>query len=802
MKKTILMSVCLWLLAAMGYAQSAPNMANYSVIPLPRQINMVKSKGFVLTPQTRIVYPACDNVLKKDAELLASYIFELTGMQLKVATSATDTHNIELCTGLSHPNKEAYSMRVSAQKITIQGASAAGTFYGIQTFRKSIPLKCHMDKGRCEKEVGKSKKCCSATEQKDLLSYSSGIVFPAGEITDYPQYAYRGAMLDVARHFFGVDAVKTFIDMLALHNINNFHWHLTDDQGWRIEIKKYPLLTQKAAFRPETAIGHTDKKDGKPHGGYYTQQQIKEIVQYAAERHINIVPEIDMPGHMVAALSAYPKLGCTGGPYSVRTEWGIAEEVLCAGNDSTLQFAKDVIAEVMQLFPGPYINIGGDECPKKSWQNCAKCQAKIQSLGLVTDAQHTKEQRLQSYFMTEMANFITQHGRKVCGWDEILEGGVAPNATVLSWRGMKGSEQAARLGHDAIMCPTSHLYFDYYQTENRETEPIAFNGYIPIERTYDFNPISDKLTAELAKHIIGVQANLWTEQVKSLSHIEYMMLPRLSAACEVQWSNPEQKDYNDFIKRLPHLLKMYKLLGYNYAKHYFTLRSELLPSRKNGVVKVKLNSLKGTKMYYTLDGSNPTEHSILYKGPFEVKKSSTIKAVAFLGKLKSDVYTEEVKVHRALMKPVTYNTQPNHAYQGNSPSELVNGLVGNTFFHSGRWVGYTGNDMDVVIDLQRKQVIRQVTLRTLVDDGNWIFPDRGVSLCVSDDGIHFREVFKDRKDPMSEGKAAAVHQQTITLQNVKGRYLQVKILSEHQIPQWHYGKGNAGFLFVDEITVD
>ena len=315
MKKTILMSVCLWLLAAMGYAQSAPNMANYSVIPLPRQINMVKSKGFVLTPQTRIVYPACDSVLKKDAQLLASYIFDLTGLQLKVATNATDAHNIELCTGLSHPNKEAYSMRVSAQKITIQGASAAGTFYGIQTLRKAIPLKCNMDKGRCEKEEGKSKKCCSATEQKDLLPYSSGIVFPAGEIIDYPQYAYRGAMLDVARHFFGVEAVKTFIDMLALHNINNFHWHLTDDQGWRIEIKKYPLLTQKAAFRPETAIGHTDKKDGKPHGGYYTQQQIKEIVRYAAERHINIVPEIDMPGHMVAALSAYPKLGCTGGPY-------------------------------------------------------------------------------------------------------------------------------------------------------------------------------------------------------------------------------------------------------------------------------------------------------------------------------------------------------------------------------------------------------------------------------------------------------------------------------------------------------
>ena len=802
MKKTILMSVCLWLLAAMGYAQSAPNMANYSVIPLPRQINMVKSKGFVLTPQTRIVYPARDSVLKKDAQLLASYIFELTGLQLKVATSATDAHNIELCTGLSHLNKEAYSMRVSAQKITIQGASAAGTFYGIQTLRKAIPLKCNMEKGRCEKEDGKNKKCCSAAEQKNLLPYSSGIVFPAGEIIDYPQYAYRGAMLDVARHFFGVDAVKTFIDMLALHNINNFHWHLTDDQGWRIEIKKYPLLTQKAAFRPETAIGHTDKKDGKPHGGYYTQQQIKEIVQYAAERHINIVPEIDMPGHMVAALSAYPKLGCTGGPYSVRTEWGIAEEVLCAGNDSTLQFAKDVIAEVIQLFPGPYINIGGDECPKKSWQNCAKCQAKIQSLGLVTDAQHTKEQRLQSYFMTEMANFITQHGRKVCGWDEILEGGVAPNATVLSWRGIQGAEEAARLGHDAIMCPTSNMYFDYYQTEDRANEPVAFNAYLPIEKVYAFLPVPKSLTPQQAKRIIGVQANLWTEQVKTLSHIEYMMLPRLAAACEVQWSSEQEKDYGSFLQRLPHMLQLYTACGYRYAEHYFTVNTVLTPSPKGQAMEVALSAPGKAKIYYTTDGSEPDKQSKPYKKPFCLKRSATIKAIAYSDSLHSDVTKEQIIVHKAMMKPVRFCTPPNHAYQGNSPQELVNGLLGNTSFHSGRWVGFVGNDMDIIIDLQCRMPIKSVSVRTLTEQSNWIFPDRGVSLLVSDDGEHFKEVFSDSKQSLPHVVQPSVNTQKITLENVKARYLRIKVLSEHSMPQWHYGYGHPAFLFVDEITID
>ncbi len=746
--------------------------ANYRVIPLPQQINMVMNKGFVLNERTSIIYPANNLILKSYAKLLALYIKQLTGIQLKISTFTTDAHNIELSTGMQHPNKEAYHIMVSPEKITIEGATEAGTFYGIQTLRKAIPL-------------GKLSK----------------IIFPAGEIIDYPQFGYRGAMLDVARHFFGVDAIKQFIDMLALHNINYFHWHLTDDQGWRIEIKKYPLLVEKGSMRAETAIGHTDKKDGTPYGGYYTQAQIKEIVQYAAQRHIEIVPEIDMPGHMVAALTAYPKLGCKGGPYSIRTEWGIADDVLCAGNDSTLQFAKDVMNEVMALFPGKYICIGGDECSKAIWKQCKKCQTKIQQLGMVTDNKYTKEQKLQSYFMSAVAHYITSKGRKVCGWDEILEGDGAPGATILSWRGIGGAEEAARLGRDAIMCPTSHMYFDYYQTENRSTEPVAFNAYLPIQRVYSFQPVPTSLTPQQAKHIMGVQANLWTEQIKTLSHVQYMMLPRLAAACEVQWCDSTQKDENDFMFRLPHLLQIYQKLGYNYAHHYFTVASNCTPAASGKYIKVALSCIKQAQIYYTTDGTLPNKHCQLYKKPFKLKHSAIIRAVAYIDSLMSDPLNDTVVVHKALMKSVKYLTLPNSSYQGNSILELVNGQLGNTFFHSGKWVGFVNNDMDVIIDLKKQQTIHSVAIRTLTEQSNWIFPDRGVTLSISTDVTHFTTAYTDHKPALPHMVPASVNTQTILLQNAKARYLRVQVLSERNMPQWHYGHGNTAFLFVDEIVV-
>jgi hexosaminidase len=375
-------------------------------------------------------------------------------------------------------------------------------------------------------------------------------------------------MLDVSRHFCTVDSVKRWIDMLALHNVNTFHWHLTEDQGWRIEIKKYPRLTEIGSKRTETVIGrNSGKYDGKPHGGFYTQAEAREIVAYAAERYINVVPEIDMPGHMLGALASDPELGCTGGPYQVWRQWGVSDDVLCMGNDKTFEFITDVLNEIMDIFPSKYIHIGGDECPKTNWKKCEKCQARIASLGLKADEHHSAEERLQSYFISYAEKVVNKKGRRMIGWDEILEGGLAPDATVMSWRGMSGGIAAAKMDHDVIMTPNSHLYFDHYQTKETKTEPLAIGGNSPVEKVYNFDPIPSELNAAQRSRIIGVQANLWTEYVPNFRHAEYMVLPRMAALCEVQWSPSYKKDYESFLKRLPTLVEVYKLYNYNYAKH-------------------------------------------------------------------------------------------------------------------------------------------------------------------------------------------------------------------------------------------
>lgn len=773
MKKIIcLLTACL-ICFLPGLAQEPHPTADYRVIPLPKEVMLKKEPGFTLNADTKIAYPGGDATLKRHAELLADYLRTLTGLSLPLTSSPTTENVIELATGQHHPSAEAYRLQVSRTKVLIKGASAAGTFYGIQTFRKSLP-------------VGKP----------------AAILLPAVEITDYPRFAYRGAMLDVARHFFQVDEVKAFIDMLALHHVNFFHWHLTDDQGWRIEIKKYPLLTEKSAFRPETVIGQTTKMDGQPHGGFYTQEQIRDIVRYAADRHVQIIPEIDMPGHMVAALAAYPELGCTGGPYAVRTEWGIADEVLCAGNERTLQFTKDVITEVAELFPGPYINIGGDECPKKNWEKCPKCQAKIKALGLTTDEKHTKEQYLQSYFMSAMADFIIGKGKKVIGWDEILEGNITAEATVLSWRNMEGSVLAARQGLDAIMCPTSHLYFDYYQSIDRANEPLAYNAFTPIERTYDFNPVSDRLTTEQAKHIIGVQANLWTEYIPTFRGVQYMFLPRIAAAAEVQWCAPEQRRFADFADRLPQLLNVYDRSDYNYSTHYFHVKAKFNPARKEKAMLVELNSLKDARIFYTLDGSAPTRQSAHYEHPFRVDTSCVLKAMAVKDGRQSKTLTEPLHMHRGLMKSVLFKQAPNAAYRGDSPHELVNGVYGTEIFRSGRWVGWTGNDMDVVVDLGKVMPVRRVSLRTLITTVDWIFPDRGLSIAVSDDNRQFRTVYQDTKPPLEGTHQQYIHTQKVDLTNAGGRYVRIRAQSEKSLPGWHQGHGLPGFVFVDEIVID
>lgn len=441
---------------------------------------------------------------------------------------------------------ENYVMDIRRNRLIVKASDLNGVVYAIETIRQLLPVSVYS--GRSD--------------------HDADWTLPCGEIVDGPRFTYRGLMLDVARHFFSVAEIKKILDIMAMHKLNRLHWHLTDDQGWRIEINKYPELTEIGAYRDGTMLGKqwgTD--DGIRYGGFYTQDDIREIVSYASYRGISIIPEIDLPGHMLAALATYPDLGCTGGPYKVWNRWGVSEDVLCVGKEGTMEFIEDVLKEIMQLFPSEYIHIGGDECPKDRWKTCLSCQSKIKELGLQSDEKHPAEYYLQSYVTERVGNFLAKHGRKLIGWDEILEGKLADGATVMSWRGSDGGMEAASIGHDAIMTPNSHMYFDYYQAENTEDEPLAIGGYIPVEKVYSYEPILDEA---MKKHVLGVQANVWTEYITTYSHLEYMLLPRLAALSEVQWCRPEIKDWDRFFTSLHHISDIYDELDYNYAETVFS----------------------------------------------------------------------------------------------------------------------------------------------------------------------------------------------------------------------------------------
>lgn len=513
--------------------------ADYAIIPLPQHTEVTpQTKPFILDKGTVIVTPENDNEMKTIAGFLNAYIDECTGYTLATSTEATKNY-ITLNIDKSIKNPEGYRLAVSSDGITITGGSHAGVFYGVQTLRKASPVEA-----------------------------SDKIAFQQTNIEDYPRLAYRGMHLDVGRHFFNVEQVKQYLDLMALHNLNVFHWHLTEDQGWRIEIKKYPKLTEIGAWRDRTVIGrNTEEYDNTRYGGFYTQEQAKEIVKYAGERYITVIPEVDLPGHMLAALAAYPEMGCTGGPYEVCPRWGVFEDVLCIGNEKSMQFLEDVMAEIIDIFPSKYIHIGGDEAPRTRWEKCPKCQARIRTEKLKADKNHTAEDRLQSYCMTRIEKLLNSKGRQIIGWDEILEGDVAPNATVMSWRGSAGGIKAAQLGHDVIMTPNDYCYFDYYQSEDTRHEPFAIGGFVPLEKVYSLNPTAS-LTEEQAKHILGTQANLWTEYIPTSEQVEYMVLPRMAALAEVQWTQLEKKDYTNFTTRLAGLIGLYRRDGLNYREPF------------------------------------------------------------------------------------------------------------------------------------------------------------------------------------------------------------------------------------------
>lgn len=749
--------------------------ADYRVIPLPLDITARDGAPFKFSPSTKIVIPEGNEKIKRNAEFLADFLHQITGIKPALTTATSDKNAIIL--SLGQPNDavaEAYSLKVNQNTIEISGASEAGIFYGIQTLRKATPI----------------------TE--------GNVIYPPVEIEDRPRFGYRGMMLDVARHFEPVDFIKKYIDLLALHHINRFHWHLTEDQGWRIEIKKYPRLTEIGSVRNETVIGkNSGKYDGKPHGGFYTQSEIKDIVKYGQERYITIVPEIDLPGHMLAALAAYPQLGCTGGPYEVAKTWGVFDDVLCPGNDSTFVFLEDVLTEIMDLFPSEYIHIGGDECPKVRWEKCPKCQARIKQLGLKSDARHSKEHYLQSYVTERIEKFLNDHGRKIIGWDEILEGELAPNATVMSWRGMQGGIQAAQMGHDVIMTPTDYCYFDYYQTSDADNEPLAIGGYLPLEKVYGFDPVPDMLTPGQKKHIVGVQANLWTEYIATPEQVEYMTVPRLAAMSEVQWTSAGEKNYADFLTRLPRLMALYNLSGYNCAKHIFDIKSDLNADFQTNSLDVQFSTIDGAPIYYTLDGSKPTQNSTRYDGKFSVKENSELKAVAIRRDgWNSRVFDEKISVSKSTFKPINLRLAPHPSYTFKGAGALVDGILANTTnYRTGKWIGFQQNDLIADIDLLEPTTVSNMEIHCCVSTGDWIFDAGEISIASSGDGETFSPVKQEKIQDNHNADWSEIVKHDITFNPATARYFRITI-KPSIIPQWHTGRGGKAFVFVDEIVLN
>ena len=743
--------------------------ADYDVVPLPERVELKGGSPFVLRDGVAVSWPEGDGAMRRNAAFLAEYVREQTGIGLEERAGGEIRLTLEEGMGA-----EGYRLRVDGTGVEIAGSTAAGVFYGIQTLRKAI--------GAAER----------GTEVR----------LPAVEIENSPRFAYRGMHFDVARHFFTVEEVKAYIDMLALHQINKFHWHLTDDQGWRIEIKKYPRLTEVGSRRTETVIGrNSGEYDGTPHGGFFTQDEAREVVAYAAERYIEVIPEIDLPGHTQAALAAYPELGCAGGPYEVWREWGVSEQVLCAGTDRTIQFIKDVLAEIVGIFPSEYVHIGGDECPKTAWERCPKCQARARALGLRTDGRHTREERLQSYVIHEAAEFLQEKGRRVIGWDEILEGGLPPSVTVMSWRGEEGGIEAAREGHEVVMVPANELYFNFYQSTDTEREPLAIGGYVPLEGVYAYEPVPAALTAEERKCIIGVQANLWTEYITDFAGAQYMALPRMAALSELQWCRPERKDYDAFLRRLTRLTRIYEAEGWTYARHVFDVSLTFRPDTARGVLEVETRVVDGAPVYYTTDGTEPTEASRRSEGVIEVDGPCVLSVAAIRPEGKSRVARHEIRFNKATMKPVRLLQPLNGAYAYEGAVTLVDGLTGSDNYRTGRWVAVCGNDLEAVIDLKEATEISRLSLRTNVVTGDWIFDARGLAVAVSDDGVSFREVAAEEY-PGLTGHVSGIREHALEFAPVAARWVKVTARSERRMPDWHGAKGQPAYLFVDEITLE
>ncbi|NER12704.1 family 20 glycosylhydrolase [Leptobacterium flavescens] len=738
------------------------------IIPQPLEIELNKG-AFTLNPQTTL---KADETLGVNASYLKNLIREGTGIELEETETIAANQIVLEVAGTDTENEEAYELEIDKNSIKIKAAGNRGIFYGIQSLRQLFPP-CFED-GSCEDEK---------------------FAIQALNIKDEPRFVYRGMHLDVGRHFFDIDDIKTYIDMLAMLKMNTFHWHLTEDQGWRIEIKKYPRLTEVGAYRKETLIGHYNdqphKFDGKRYGGFYTQEQVKEIVAYAAERQITVVPEIEMPGHSQAAIAAYPELGCAKEPVEVATKWGIFEEIYCP-NEKTFAFLEGVLDEVIALFPSEYIHIGGDEAPKTRWKSCAHCQQLIKKEGL------KDEHELQSYFITRMEKYLNSKGRQIIGWDEILEGGLAPNATVMSWRGMQGGIEAAKHGNHVVMTPTSHSYFDYYQSEN-ENEPLAIGGFLPLKKVYEFNPIPEELNAEEAKLVLGAQGNIWTEYMPDFDKVTYMAFPRAIALSEVVWSEDTDKDYLEFISRLERFQERMDHLNIKYANHLYEIEGELINEDGNLFYELK-TLLPDKEIRYTVDGTDLNSSSPLYTSPIKIDRNITIKAGVYEdGELLGSQFVQKLNYHKAVNKKIELNVQPHEAYNAGGREALINSINGNSKrFGDSEWLGFWGDDLEILIDLEEEVPVKKISTRFFNANGQWVYAPGSVTFSLSADKENMNSVTVER----DKNSGDLIIPMSASFAEEKVRYIKIEVENYGLIPDGKQGAGNRAWTFIDEIIVE
>lgn len=770
-KQAVFLVIALFLCNSLIFAQKN----NYDIIPAPKSLK--PSKGvFIFDNQTKIYFADGSNEQSLQAfDVLRERILNTTGLKL-TETGVKPLSNAIICrVNKKIKNEEGYILNIASDKIEIEYTDTQGLFYATQTIRQLLP---------------------AALESKDEVSEIK-LAVPCCKIEDAPMFGYRGMHLDVCRHFVPLQEVKDYIDQMALLKLNVFHWHLTEDQGWRIEIKKYPRLTEIGGFRERTLKGHLFSAprqwDNTYTGGYYTQEEIKEVVAYAKERSVTVIPEIELPGHAMAALTAYPEYSCTGGPFEVQGTWGVFNDVYCT-KEETFNFLEDILSEVVELFPSEYIHIGGDECPKVRWKHCASCQQRMKDEGL------KDEHELQSYFIQRIQKFMATKNKRIIGWDEILEGGLAPDATVMSWRGIEGGVAAAKHGNDVIMTPYNYLYLDYYQSISPK-DPLAIGGFLPISKVYSFDPYPTELTADEWKHILGVQANTWIEYLSTREQREFMIYPRLAALAELAWIQPELKDFNNFSKALPSLLERYDYAGLNYSNAFYSIQDKVVSDGQGGVKLELFCDAPQATIYYTTDGSEPTTSSEVYKSAiFLPKKEAIVRAISVKdGKVMYAPYEQLFVENKAAGKSYILSNDKDEKIQNHLAENLFNRKLGmDKLMERDDWFSYHENYLTIDIDLEKVTSVSEISVLSVDQEHRSIYSPETVEYQVSLDGNTFNTIGTLNYDQIKAADSKAV----LSFDPIDVLKVRLKIKKVPEIPA---NKVIAGAfyprLFIEEIIV-